>query len=143
MIDLAGRVTQKIQLSTDGHAMYPDAVRAAFSWKEVDFAQVVKHFRQPAKEEQCRYSPASCTGVHTVRVIGRPDEDKISTSMVERTNLMLRTGDAAFHPPHERLQPEGNDMCIASVYIIPYALGSYESSTRYPAGIAIRCESSI
>lgn len=91
MFDLASRVTQKIQLSTDGHAMYPDAVRAAFDWNEVDYAQVVKSFRQGPKEDQRRYSPATCTGVKKVRVIGRPDEHRISTSMVERTNLTLRT----------------------------------------------------
>lgn len=91
MVDLAGRVSGKIQLSTDGHGMYPDAVRAAFDWRDVDYAQVVKKYSQPAKEEQRRYSPATCTGVKKVRVIGRPDMDAVSTSMVERTNLMLRT----------------------------------------------------
>lgn len=91
MFDLASRVSGKIQLSTDGHSAYPEAVRAAFDWHDVDYAQVVKSYSQPPKQEQRRYSPATCTGVRKIRVIGNPDPDKISTSMVERTNLMLRT----------------------------------------------------
>ncbi len=90
--DLASRVTGKIQLTTDGHTMYPEAVRSAFSWKEVDYAQVVKSYGQTGgKEEQRRYSPTTSTGVRKVRVIGTPDMEKASTSLVERTNLMLRT----------------------------------------------------
>jgi len=91
MVDLAGRLTGKVQLSTDGHSMYPDAVRAAFDWRDVNYGQVVKQYRSPSKSEQRRYSPASCTGIRKTRVIGTPDMEKVSTSMVERTNLMLRT----------------------------------------------------
>lgn len=91
MIDLASRVNGKIQITTDAHAMYPDAVRAAFAWNEVDFAQLHKSYRQAGTiDEQRRYSPAVCTGIKKIRVIGRPDEDKVSTSMVERSNLSLR-----------------------------------------------------
>jgi len=92
MKDVASRVTRKIQLTTDGHGMYLAAVRAAFSWRDVDFAQVIKSYGQAGTvEEQRRYSPATCTGVKKVRVIGSPNPDLISTSLVERTNLTLRT----------------------------------------------------
>ena len=91
MCDLASRVSGKIQLSTDGHGMYLAAVRAAFSWRDVDYAQVVKSFGQGTQEDHRRYSPATCTGVKKIRIIGNPDPDLISTSLVERSNLTLRT----------------------------------------------------
>ncbi len=91
MRDLSGRMRGKIQLTTDGHRMYPNAVRVAFHWKDVDYAQVVKAFNQPSVEERRRYSPAKCTAVRKERVIGRPNPDHISTSLVERTNFTLRT----------------------------------------------------
>lgn len=92
MCDLASRVTDKIQLSTDGHGMYPNAVRAAFAWNEVDYAQIGKSFGQTgSRDRQRRYSPATRMGVKRVRVIGRPNPDLSSTSIVERSNLMLRT----------------------------------------------------
>ncbi|MDP2956565.1 MAG: hypothetical protein Q8N53_09090 [Longimicrobiales bacterium] len=92
MKDLASRMSGKIQLSTDGHNMYLTAVRAAFSWRDVDYAQIVKSFGQPeSRHDERRYSPATCTGVKRVRIIGRPNPDMISTSMVERSNLQLRT----------------------------------------------------
>jgi IS1 family transposase len=89
--DVAARLTQKVQLSTDGHAMYQVAVREAFTFRSVDWAQIIKKYGQLAsKEEQRRYSPAVCTGVEKVRCIGNPDVNLVSTSGVERSNLTLR-----------------------------------------------------
>ena len=97
MIDLAGRMTGKIQLTTDAHSMYPDAVRAAFDWRDVDYAQLHKSYGQAGTvEEQRRYSPPVCTGTRKIRVIGRPDPSAVSTSMVERSNLQLRMSSRRF-----------------------------------------------
>ena len=97
MKDLASRVSNKIQLTTDGHGMYLKAVRAAFGWRNVDYAQIVKSYGQTgAAEEQRRYSPPTCTGARKVRVIGDPDPDRISTSMVERSNLQMRMSTRRF-----------------------------------------------
>jgi IS1 family transposase len=91
MLDLASRVSGKIQLTTDGHGMYLPAIRKAFSWKDVDYAMLVKTFGQPGSlEEQRRYSPPVCTGAKKVRMIGNPDPDLVSTSYVERANLTMR-----------------------------------------------------
>ena len=97
MKDLASRVSEKIQLTTDGHGMYLTAVRAAFSFLDVDYAQVVKKYGQlETKEERRRYSPPTCTGAKKVRMIGNPNPDLISTSMVERSNLQIRMSSRRF-----------------------------------------------
>jgi IS1 family transposase len=93
MKDLRSRVTQRIQLTTDGHNMYETAVRAAFRWDEVHWAMLVKQYGTTEPElmdAAHRYSPPVCTGALKMRRIGRPDPDLVSTSYVERSNLTLR-----------------------------------------------------
>lgn len=89
MRDIAARLTNRVQLTTDGHKMYLTAVRAAFHLFRVDYAQLVKTFGA-TESTPGRYSPPVCTGCQKIRVIGRPDRDLISTSYVERANLTMR-----------------------------------------------------
>ncbi len=90
--DLAQRVTGRIQLTTDSWGAYHGAVRAAFGFARCDYATIVKQYAVPvSKEEIRRYSPPICTGAHKVRLIGRPDMEKASTSYVEAMNLATRT----------------------------------------------------
>lgn len=86
--DLAGRLTNRIQLTTDGHKMYLDAVESAFG-KDVDFSQLIKIYGQTS-EGQKRYSPPACIGTIRQKINGKPDEKKVSTSYVERQNLTMR-----------------------------------------------------
>lgn len=93
MADLASRCANRIQLSTDGHAMYLNAVRKAFSFARVDYARVVKVFGQSAEgatDASRRYSPPVVIDTIKERMIGRPDIDLVSTSYVERLNLNTR-----------------------------------------------------
>ncbi len=89
MDDLSGRVINIGQLTTDGFNAYPDAVKAAFD-NEVDYAQLVKHYKTVQTTGEARYSPATCTGCTKQSVIGFPDPDHISASIVERSNLTIR-----------------------------------------------------
>jgi IS1 family transposase len=96
MSDLASRVVDRIQLTTDGLGMYRQAVDYAFA-SDVDFAQLIKTYGDPpATGPERKYSPPVCTGAHKVPVLGDPDERKISTSHVERSNLSIRMGNRRF-----------------------------------------------
>jgi IS1 family transposase len=91
MEDLAQRVRGRIQLTTDGWNGYIGAVRHAFGFGRCDYAQLVKEFATPLDlESQRRYSPPICTGAHKIRLIGRPEMEKVSTSYVENLNLNTR-----------------------------------------------------
>jgi IS1 family transposase len=86
--DVAGRLANRVQLTTDGHKMYLTAVPDAFG-EGIDYAQLVKIYGSDP-EAQKRYSPAVCTGTRTVEVLGDPDPKHISTSYIERQNLTMR-----------------------------------------------------
>jgi IS1 family transposase len=86
--DLAGRLANRIQLTTDGHRVYLNAIEDAFG-SEIDYAMLVKLYGNDA-ESETRYSPAECIGCNTVVIAGRPNPKHISTSYVERQNLTMR-----------------------------------------------------
>ena len=86
--DLAGRLTNRVQLTSDGHKVYLQAVEDAFG-ADIDYAMLVKHYgNAPDGEKRC--SPAVCTGATQKAVTGNPDATHISTSYVERQNLTMR-----------------------------------------------------
>lgn len=92
MTDVASRLANRIQLTSDGHKVYIDAVETAFG-HDVDYAQLVKIYGKPAgqpKDPDIRYSPAICAGAKPMRRVGSPDKAHISTSYVERQNLTMR-----------------------------------------------------
>lgn len=89
MNDLKERLANRVQLTTDGHKMYLEAVEGAFG-AEIDYAMLVKLYGSTTKEEQRRYSPAECTGTEVKVIAGQPDKAHISTSYVERQNLTMR-----------------------------------------------------
>ena len=88
--DLAGRLANRVQLTTDGHRAYLTAVAGAFGG-EIDYAQLVKLYGTDPEAEK-RYSPSACIGTDTTVVSGDPDPAHVSTSYVERQNLTMRMG---------------------------------------------------
>jgi len=86
--DVSSRLTNRVQLTTDGHRMYLMAVPDAFG-ADVDYAQLVKIYGNDP-EGQKRYSPARCLGTERVELIGKPDPAHVSTSFIERQNLTMR-----------------------------------------------------
>jgi IS1 family transposase len=88
--DLAGRLRNRVQLTTDGHKPYLEAVEGAFG-ADIDYAMLIKIYG-PEPGGERRYSPAVCSGAEKRVIQGRPDTDHISTSYVERQNLSMRMG---------------------------------------------------
>jgi IS1 family transposase len=89
MQDLAARLVNRVQLTTDGHAMYLSAVEDAFGGA-IDFAQLIKVYGNTPSGPETRYSPAECIGTQKHAVSGCPDAKHVSTSYVERANLTIR-----------------------------------------------------
>ncbi|TAL09903.1 MAG: IS1 family transposase [Porticoccaceae bacterium] len=87
--DVAARLANRVQLTTDGHKAYLEAVEGAFGG-DVDYAQLVKLYGNSPESMKGRYSPAQCTGAIKTPRAGSPDFEHISTSHVERQNLTMR-----------------------------------------------------
>jgi IS1 family transposase len=93
MDDLRSRLANRVQLTTDGHKAYLEAVEGAFG-DDVDYAMLVKLYGPSADgtagTAERKYSPGECTGTRKARITGKPDERHVSTSYVERQNLTMR-----------------------------------------------------
>ena len=88
MKDLRSRLANRVQITTDGHKVYLNAVEDVFG-SDVDYAMLVKIYGAEPESEK-RYSPAKCNGVNHRTITGSPVSSKISTSYVERQNLTMR-----------------------------------------------------
>jgi IS1 family transposase len=88
MQDCASRISNRVQITTDGHKSYLEAVEHAFG-ADIDYAQLQKIYGAPAEDHK-RYSPATCIGCDMKVVSGNPDPKHVSTSFVERQNLSMR-----------------------------------------------------
>ncbi len=89
MDDVASRLANRVQMTTDGHRAYLEAVEGAFGG-DVDYAQLIKLYGAAPESMKGRYSPAECTGTRKRRVEGDPAIEDVSTSYVERQNLTMR-----------------------------------------------------
>ncbi len=87
MEDVAARVTSRIQITTDGHRAYAEAVEGAFGM-DVDYAMLIKLYGNDSFDR--RYSAGNCIGIQSAVLSGNPDPKHISTSYVERQNLTMR-----------------------------------------------------
>jgi IS1 family transposase len=87
--DLASRLANRVQITTDGHKAYLQAIEGAFNGN-VDYSMLLKTYGLDPQESERRYSPSVCTGCTPEWVCGQPDEKHVSTSYVERQNLTMR-----------------------------------------------------
>lgn len=92
--DVADRLAQRVQLTSDGQSPYLGAVERAFGG-DVDYSMLIKHYTVDRLAE-VRYSPAKCVGCTEETVTGSPDPEHVSTSYIERQNLSLRMGSRRF-----------------------------------------------
>jgi hypothetical protein len=89
--DLAKRLANRVQITTDGHRAYLEAIEGAFGG-DVDYAQLVKLYGEAPESSKGKYSPAECIGARKERIEGNPDMAHVSTSFVERQNRTMRMG---------------------------------------------------
>jgi IS1 family transposase len=89
MDDLRSRLANRVQLTSDGHKAYLEAVEGAFGG-DIDYAMLVKLYGNAPESMKGRYSPAECIGTRKTRIEGNPDPTHVSTSYAERQNLSMR-----------------------------------------------------
>lgn len=139
--DLASRLSHRVQLTTDGHRPYLEAVETAFGG-DIDFAQLIKIYGASG-EAQTRYSPGQCLGIECKAVTGTPDPKHISTSFVERQNLTMRMSMRRFTRLTNAFSKKlENHMAAIALHFMYYNFARIHQTTRVTpamaAGVASR-----
>jgi IS1 family transposase len=139
MHDLAGRLVNRVQLTTDGHRVYLEAVESAFN-EDIDYAMLSKICRSNP-EGETRYSPEKCIGCETKIIAGTPDLKHVSTSYVERPNLTMRMSMRRFTRLTNAFSKKlENHAAMVVLYFMYYNFGRVHQTLRVTpameAGIA-------
>ena len=135
MDDLRARLANRVQLTTDGHKAYLEAVEGAFGG-DVDYAQLIKLYGE-APDAEKRYSPATCIGTRKRRVEGSPDPAAVSTSYVERQNLTMRMGMRRFTRLTNAFSKKiENHLHMLSLYFVHYNFCRVHKSLRVSPAMA-------
>jgi IS1 family transposase len=133
MTDVAGRMTGRIQMTTDGLKLYPAAVERAFGWNGTDYAKLEKIYEH--EPQSGRYSPPRVVGVISEWVMGNPDSDHISTSYVERGNLHMRMQSRRFTRLTNAFSKKAeNHAAAVSLHFMWYNFGHVHSTLTQKNG---------
>ncbi|MBI1308612.1 MAG: IS1 family transposase [Proteobacteria bacterium] len=129
--DLAGRLANRIQLTSDGHRAYLEAVAGAFQ-NNIDYAMLVKLYgNEGGMTPERKYSPAECTGAKKLAITGNPDKKHVSTSYVERQNLTMRMSMRRFTRLTNGFSKKMENHCHAlSIYFMYYNFGRVHQTLR-------------
>lgn len=133
--DLASRLSNRVQITTDGHGAYLQAIDDAFGI-DVDYAILEKVYAVPAEAEK-RYSPPVCVGAKRKEVTGHPDQKHISTSYAERQNLNIRMGNRRFTRLTNAFSKKAeNHVHALSIYFMHYNFVRIHQTLRVTPAMA-------
>jgi IS1 family transposase len=133
MQDVAARLANRVQLTTDNYRLYLTAVDHAFG-TEVDYAQLHKMY---ASETTGRYSPPVCIGCKSIEVNGTPEREHVSTSYVERANLTMRMSMRRFTRLTNAFSKKiENHMCMVALYTTWYNFAKTHKTLKTTPAVA-------